>query len=122
AAVDVASFAGRPLVINYFAAWCTPCIEEMPAIERAFHAYRDRVAFLGVSTDNQQESGKAIVDRTGVTYPLAYDKAGQTLETFGAMTMPVTAFIDETGTITYVHQGNLDEQRLAELIDEKLLS
>jgi thiol-disulfide isomerase/thioredoxin len=119
---SIADFAGQPVVLNFFASWCTPCIEEMPAFEAVHQQVGDRVAFVGINIDHRPEAGLAMVQSTGVTYRLGYDRGGPMLEAFGAVNMPTTAFIRGDGTIAFVQSGKLNQAELEQLIDENLLS
>jgi thiol-disulfide isomerase/thioredoxin len=114
-------YAGRPLVVNFFASWCTPCADEMPAFERVYEQLGARVAFLGLNVTEQPDSARALIARTGVTYDTARDPAGDLLRAFGGVNMPTTAFVRADGTIAKVHVGKLDEAQLQRIIDEELL-
>jgi cytochrome c biogenesis protein CcmG, thiol:disulfide interchange protein DsbE len=120
---SLGDYAGRPLVINFFASWCTPCIEEMPAFEAVHQQLGDEVAFLGLNYwDRDQTTAERLVDRTGVTYDLGRDGQGVVLQELGGFGMPTTVFVDAGGAITSVHTGKLDATELARMIDEQLRS
>ena len=112
--VRLADFRGRPLVVNFWASWCGPCVEEMPAFERAHQRLGERVAFLGIAQRDERGAAQALAARTGVTYPLAHDPAGRSFDAFGGLGMPATAFIRPDGTLAAVHTGQLSEERLLE--------
>jgi cytochrome c biogenesis protein CcmG, thiol:disulfide interchange protein DsbE len=116
-------YEGRPLVVNFFAEWCTPCVKEMPAVERVHQRYRDEVAFVGMNLRDPIEDGRDVARRTGVTYDLARDPDGRIYERFtNTGVMPVTALVDEHGNLVEVRHGELSEAELVELVREKLLS
>lgn len=120
--VDLAAYRGRPLVINYWASWCEPCIDEMPAFERAHRAWQGRVEFLGVDVMDQLAAAKELRKRTGVTYTLATDKdASKFRRLGGGLGMPTTFFVNRDGIIVgrYVGPLELDElnERLRKLLD-----
>jgi thiol-disulfide isomerase/thioredoxin len=103
------AFAGRPLVVNFFGAWCTPCVVEMPEFERVHQRLGDQVAFVGISESESVESGRRIAEQTGVTYDLGRDPTGSVLEAFGGVTMPTTVFLDSSGTVVKVSNGRMNE-------------
>ena len=105
--------AHTPVVVNLFASWCVPCVEEMPAFERVHQALGDQVTFLGMSNrERSPEDALAIVESTGVTYPTFDDPDASAFTYFGALGMPTTVFIDATGNVVDVHSGPLTEAEL----------
>lgn len=70
------TYAGRPLLINVWASWCGPCIEEMPELQR-FHAEqgRDGVQVIGIALDDEA-AVREFLKKTPVAYPLFLDAAG----------------------------------------------
>jgi thiol-disulfide isomerase/thioredoxin len=113
--------AGRPLVVNFFGAWCAPCIVEMPEFERVHQRLGDDVRFVGISESESAESGRRIVEQTGVTYQLGRDPTGSVLQAFGGVNMPTTVFVDSEGTIVRVANGKLSETELEQTIRDELL-
>jgi cytochrome c biogenesis protein CcmG, thiol:disulfide interchange protein DsbE len=117
---NTGSYVGQPLVLNFFAEWCAPCVAEMPDFETVYQEVGDEVAFLGLSYLEGAEAGLRLVERTGVTYDVARDTDGSALSAFGAIGMPTTVFIDATGTVREVHTGALTADELRERIDRHL--
>lgn len=108
----------RPVVVNFFASWCAPCVEEMPAFERVHQELGDQVTFLGMANRNTPEEALATVAATGVTYPTYGDPDTSALTWFGALAMPATVFIDASGEVVDVRSGKLSEAELrAKLTD-----
>jgi peroxiredoxin len=117
---SLADYRGRPMVVNFFASNCTPCVTEMPDFERVRSATDDRVAFVGVDTLEQQESGSRIIKQTGVTYDILFDQRGQIATSIDLMNMPTTLFVDANGTIVKVHTGRLSQSDLDTIIRDDL--
>jgi len=114
--VDFDAFRdGRPAVVNFFYKDCPPCVVEMPALQEAYEAYGDRVAFLGLSYQESVEDGLELVDRTGVTYEVGRDPAGELITAFAAVGLPTTVFIAADGTINATHTGDVRADLEAEL-------
>ncbi|MCP5025753.1 MAG: TlpA family protein disulfide reductase [Actinomycetia bacterium] len=114
-----ADFAGKPLVVNFFASWCGPCRAEMPDFQAVHETLGDDVVFLGFAFQDRPEDARALVEETGVTYAFATDP-GQFQADFGGIAMPTTAFVNENGRIIDVHSGLLDQDGLLERITEHL--
>ena len=114
-AASLGTFSGRPVVLNFFASWCTPCVAEMPDLEAAAGRYDDRVAFVGLAVRDRVEDARRIVAETGVTYPVGLDR-DSLIEQFQGFAMPSTVFIDADGDVLDTHLGVLTPDEL----DEKL--
>lgn len=118
--VDFEAFRdGRPAVVNFFYRDCPPCVAEMPALQEAHEAYGDEVAFLGLSYQESVEAGRELVERTGVTYEIGRDPAGDIITAFAAVGLPTTVFIAADGTINATHTGDVRadlEDELEELV------
>jgi thiol-disulfide isomerase/thioredoxin len=115
--VPLASYAGKPLVINLWATWCPPCRREMPALRAAQQAHPD-VVFLFV---NQRESadtvrrflaGQGLQLRNVVT-----DPAGRLAAGTGASAYPTTLFYDAAGRLALRHVGELSHATLRDKLE-----
>ncbi len=117
-AANFTAFGGKPLVINFFASWCPPCVAEMPEFEEVFQEYGGDVSFVGLSQDVALADAEAIVDQTGVTYELGWDPDGDVFSQFGGIAMPTTVFVDSAGIVRTVFAGALTRDALVERIEE----
>ena len=115
-----AEYRGRPLVVNFFASTCAPCIAEMPRVEQMHQRYGDRVAFLGIAVQDSREEAADLVRRTGITYDAGRDPAGDVLQAFDTVFMPSTVFVTAEGTVVDVHLGELStadlERRIRDIL------
>jgi thiol-disulfide isomerase/thioredoxin len=109
---------GKPVVVNLFASWCAPCIEEMPDFEKVHQDLGEEVTITGLAVRNPPDDALAIVEQTGVTYPTFADEADQASGLFTVVNMPTTIFLDGDGTVVDVHTGELSESELRAAIDE----
>lgn len=112
-----ADYRGRPLVINFFASWCAPCVKEMPDLEAAHRALGDRVAFVGANVGDQLADGQALAQRAGVTYDLVRDPRQELLRAFGGVAMPTTAFVDSSGRIVKVLSKTFTTEELLKTLN-----
>lgn len=121
--VDLASLRG-PLVVNLWASWCPPCVEEMPAIADFYEMYGDRVPVVGIDYQDPQ-TGPALdlAKRSGVTYPLLADPQGdlQAKAPFTArVAVPSFAFVAEDGTVTLALGRIESADELVDLVQQHL--
>ncbi|MDQ3619993.1 MAG: TlpA family protein disulfide reductase [Actinomycetota bacterium] len=114
------TYRGRPMVVNFWASWCSSCAAEMPAFEQVHQRLGGSVEFLGVNHSDARSSAEELSHSTGVTYRLAEDPQGQLFSAFGGTGMPTTAFVAADGDIAEVVVGQLSEQQLTSLIREHL--
>lgn len=116
--VRLADFEGQPLVVNFWASWCVPCLAELPGFERVHQQRKGEVAFLGVNLADDPGAAEAVREQTGITYPVARDPDGTAFEAFQAFGMPTTVFISPEGAIVELYTGELSAEALAERIDD----
>ena len=112
--INLADYRGKPVLVNFWATWCTPCVEEMPMLEEAYRASGSgsKVAFLGVDRQDFRPDAQAFVHRTGVTYPSAYDRDGALDDDYRLRGMPTSVFIDKDGRIVKQVTGPLTRSQL----------
>ena len=110
--LTLASFRGRPVVVNFWASWCVPCRTEMTLLEQAYQAHHGRVVFIGVDTHDTPGAARAFLAQVHVTYPTLSDVDGQTALSYALFGLPTTIFISSNGTELGRHIGQLDSNSL----------
>lgn len=119
-APEVITHEGRPMVVNFFAESCAPCVAEMPAFESVFQRLDGSVDFVGVSEDATAAAARRIIEATGITYRATWDADGTAFAQFEALGLPTTVFITDVGEIVDVHTGALSEDGLSTMITDLL--
>ena len=111
--VDLAALRGRPVVVNFWATWCGPCVREFPLLRQAAAAHRpDRLAVIGVLTNDRPAAGRAFARRHHATWPIALDPDATTATRWGAVGLPHTWFVRRDGTLASHQLGELSRAAL----------
>jgi len=96
--VSLKDFRGKLLMLNFWASWCVPCREEMPAMERLYQRYKDRgFVILGVNIKDDKKSAISFVRELKITFPIGFDPNGDVGLLYGAWGLPATYLIDARG-------------------------
>jgi cytochrome c biogenesis protein CcmG/thiol:disulfide interchange protein DsbE len=101
---DLAALKGRVVVVNFWASWCRPCRDEMPALQRVSRAYADAgkpVTVVGVDASDVRSAANEFLTKVGVTYPTVYDQAGLTggvASSWSVTALPQTWFVAADGS------------------------
>lgn len=108
----VTLLSGKPTVLNFFAAWCDPCRDELPMLVEAAGEAGDAVSFVGVDVKDSRSRATDLLDASGVLFPAGYDPDGRVAASYGVVGMPTTVFVAADGSITGVAQGPLRADEL----------
>lgn len=120
-AVKLSDFAGKPIVLNFWASWCGPCKAEMPFFDAMYNDYKDKVQFVMVNvTDGVQEtleSATEYVDGVVYGFPVYYDLDLDAAAVFGVTSLPTTYFFDASGTPVAYAKTTMDVKKIKQGID-----
>jgi thiol-disulfide isomerase/thioredoxin len=93
--VTLASYSGQPLIINFFASWCSPCQRETPMLAHWYESMHGRVHVLGIDSNDETAAALRFLARTGVRYPVGFDPYPATTTTsYGVLALPQTFFLN----------------------------
>lgn len=115
-AVKLSDYAGKAVVLNFWASWCPPCKEEMPDFQTMYNKYGQSVVFLMVNlTDGSRETktkAKQFISNNGYTFPIFFDTSSSAANAYGISSIPQTFFITKTGDISSKNIGGISASKL----------
>ncbi|MFN2589371.1 MAG: TlpA family protein disulfide reductase [Actinomycetota bacterium] len=117
--VDSSVYAGKMVLINFWASWCAPCRREQPGLEALWRRLgpTGAVAFVGVNHRDNASKANAWIERYGVTYPSISDPGGEIAARFGVPFLPATILVDRTGQLRYRLIGAQEPDFVEGLLD-----
>lgn len=100
--VETAKFAGKPIVIHYWASWCEPCKQDMAALQKLLSRRPNAFQVVGINLDNNRDRAILALEQTQASWPHIFD--GQAFESdlavgLGVLSVPVTILIDKDGVV-----------------------
>jgi peroxiredoxin len=114
--VFAADFDGKILLLNFWATWCKPCIEEMPMLTRLQHSYADRgVQIVGIALDDARKA-REFATGLAINYPILVGStdtvlAGRRYGNRSGM-LPYSVLVDADGIVRWAYLGALDQEEL----------
>jgi cytochrome c biogenesis protein CcmG, thiol:disulfide interchange protein DsbE len=104
---------GKPVVLNFWASWCQPCMVEHEALQNAARALGDKVHFLGVVFQDSPANAKEYLAQRGNVFPQLLDPTSKLAIDFGVAGVPESFFLDKNGVVRRKHVGVLTEELIA---------
>ena len=119
--VSLAELRGRPVIVNFWASWCAPCVEEIPELQAALAEYRSEgLAIIGIVYSDRSEAAREFMARMGGGWPSVMDPGGEVARDYGIYGPPESFFVDREGIIRGRQIGQLSpgdlERQLATIL------
>ncbi len=97
---------GDVVMINFWASWCGPCLQEMPALEQLHQRYKDLgFTLLGVNVEQNTDDAKDYLKNVNVTFPILFDITNEVSDTYEISGMPTTYLVDRDGNLRKLYVG-----------------
>ncbi len=119
--VRLAELRCKPVVLNFFASWCGPCLKELPLIQAAYlDSEQDGFLVLGVGYQDSRWAIESLADDVGLTFPIVIDGDNSVGQAYRVVGPPYTFFIDANGVVVEVVAGAMERQTLQRNLDKLL--
>jgi peroxiredoxin len=123
--LKLSEYRGEVVLINFWASWCGPCRQEMPALDELHNRYRALgFTVLGVNVEEDSRKAREVLKDLQVSFPVLLDDRSTVSRLYDVVAMPSTVLVDRNGNIRYLHKGyqpGLEDvylQQVRELIRE----
>ena len=112
--VSLNAYRGRPVILNFFASWCTACRGETPLLARFYRTSRGHVVIIGVDADDKAPAARRFVQANGVMYPVGFESTSAVADAYGVseIGIPETFFLDARHRIVKRVLGGVTLQTL----------
>jgi peroxiredoxin len=111
--IDPGSLRGSPVILNFWATWCEPCVTEMPYLQTVYDQYRGRgLRLVAVNLGESRAVVESWVQRNGLTFDIALDPEGRTATAYRLRGQPSTFVIAPDGRISAIFYGPVGSGQL----------
>ena len=118
--VDLASYRGKVVLVDFWASWCPPCKTSFPALDALYREYATKgVEVLAVNLDERRRDADAFLSAHPHRLTVLFDPKGSSPVAFGVKGMPSSFILDRNGIIRFTHMGysgNVEESYRRELV------
>ena len=112
--VELASFRGKPVLLDFWATWCAPCVASMPQLAEIYKEGKDKgLVLLSVDQDQEAVTATGFMAKKGYAWPNFHDGDGEIGKLMGASGIPRLVLIDAQGTVVFDTTGS-DENKMRE--------
>ena len=106
--LQLSDLQGRPVIVNFWASWCGPCVEEFPVLQKALTRHQsDDLTVVGIVFRDNSEAVRDFMARMGAGWATAMDPGELTAQSFGILAPPESIFIDRDGIVRGRQIGQL---------------
>ena len=118
--ITLSELQGKPVIINFWATWCGPCVKEMPAFERLKDDFGYKIGIIAVNCGDDAGTVKDFVEENGYTFPVVLDEEYSISMLYPTNSIPYTVVVDAEGKVTHISTGALDADTMYERYKEAL--
>ena len=101
----LSDFRGKPVLLNFWAAWCKPCRREMPELQRLHERYGRWIVVIGINEDSDPAPARRLLKQKKITYLNLWDRSGEVFVRYRIVAFPTTVWIDPEGILLQISKG-----------------
>jgi len=114
--VRLSELRGKPVLLNFWATWCAPCVLEMPNIRKFYEKYPEQFDVLAINADESRLDVERFAKDMGLTFDVLLDPGGKAQQLYQIRGYPASFFVDSQGVIRAQHVGMMTEDNLADYL------
>lgn len=117
--VSLEDVKGKPVMINFWASWCPPCLEETPALIQAYNelkAENTSAEFIGIGTNDNKDNLQKFAENNDIPYIVVEDPDGKASDAYSVRGMPTTVFLDSNGIVRRIWNGAIKREQVLEIM------
>lgn len=118
--VSLSALRGKLVLVDFWAAWCAPCVRAMPLLAQLQREHRSDLRILSINVDGDRESALRYDRETGGALTMLLDEDSALARRYGVQTLPHLVLIDRAGSVSKVFVGEVREPVLREVLREAL--
>jgi cytochrome c biogenesis protein CcmG/thiol:disulfide interchange protein DsbE len=120
--VSLAGLRGRVVLVNLWATWCPPCLQEMPTLNAFYEKYKDQeFVLIGVNQEESREIVAPFVEDFGLSFPIWLDEGPLAQQAFKTVNLPSSYVIDREGRIRLMWIGGISKKNLEQYVPKIIL-
>ena len=116
--IKLSDLRDTPVYLNFWATWCPPCVKELPHIQAKYEQYKERINFVALSLDGEQEAPAQFIPSKGYTFPVGYGNEREISRAYNIEAIPASYIIGTDGTIKAQIVGSMDEADLESFLQK----
>ncbi|WP_165786634.1 TlpA family protein disulfide reductase [Heyndrickxia camelliae] len=114
--IDLSTYKGKKVLLNFWATWCPPCKAEIPDLVKFYNKHQSEFVVIGVNIESSKNQVKDFIKQYGITYPIIMDKKETISDKYQIQPIPTTYFIDEDGIIYHKQIGAVTYNELTKML------
>ena len=104
--ISLSDLQGKPVLINFWASWCSPCRQEMPYIQQIYNEWQEKgLVLLAINIGESASQAAEFMRSQGLSFPVLLDPEGEIAGQYGVRAIPTSFFIDKDGIIQDMKVG-----------------